>query len=177
MVSASSNRLGPWFLGVALLLGGAAGAVWVVRSSGEAPEIEPEMLGRRWSEAPSAWGPPVCSAGGASISARESAARRPEGDSGLVIPHAELLVDAPRPVHGPGSRASNPFLVFTQDADARAFLQKVSSGTLASMPGEYRPAIDRAGPVRLVTLDGAGRMRRVEVIRPVFITANVAPGG
>ena len=142
------------------------------RSPGSSASGE-DMLGKRWQDAPSSWGSPLASASTVRITARESAARRPEGESGLVIPHAELLIDAPRPVHGPGARASNPFLIFTNDGDAVAFLRKVTTGTLAASPGEYRTAIDRAGSIHVARIDGAGRVRRVEVIRPVFITAIV----
>lgn len=161
-----------------LLLGAAAvgGLIWIGLGGGTGERDDSEMLGRRWTEAPPFWGTAIVSADAAVATSRESAARRPEGESGLVIPHAEVHVTSPRPLHGPGSRASNPLLVFTTDSEARTFLEKASVGSLSTTPGEYRIAIDRAAPVRLVTLDGAGRMRRIQTVRPVFITAVVIPG-
>ena len=175
MAPKDSSRGYLWVAGIAVLLAVGLAALWFGRGSLDAA-ADAEALGRRWAEAPGAWGPPIVSADTVRLAARESAARRPEGESGLVIPHAEIVVDAPRPVHGPGARASNPFLIFTNDGDAAAFLRKATTGPLASTPGEYRTAIDRAGPVRIVRLDGAGRMRRIEVVQPVFITVNIAAG-
>ena len=173
MDAESSNRSVVWVgVGAFACLALAVAVLFGVRSAGSSA-AERDMLGERWNDAPSSWGIPLASANSVSITARESAARRPKGDSGLVIPHADLLVDGPRPVHGPGARASNPFLIFTDDGDAIAFLRKVTTGTLAGSPGEYRTAIDRAGPIRIVRIDGAGRVRRIEAIRPVFITAVV----
>ena len=143
---------------------------WLVSTDEASAGHRKELFGRDWSSATSGWGLPACRAAGISITARESAARRAEGQSALVVPHAELVVMDPCPVHGRGSRVSNRMLVFTSDPAIRGFLDRHVKGDLLENTTETRIAIDRARPVQLVEIDPYERILSVQEIRPVFLT-------
>jgi hypothetical protein len=165
-----SPRISAWTTGLATFLVIAAIAWWATRSGALASDAADPAIGRSWTSLQSRWGSPVCSAANARLQSRESAARRPEGESGLVIPHAELLLVGATPAYGPGSIASNRVLVFTNDDDVRAFTRRLASGQLDAAGGETRVAIDRAAPVHVVEIDARGRVQSIRDIRPVFVT-------
>ncbi len=165
-----SPRIHAWSTGLATFLVIAAIAWWATRSGALAADSVDPAIGRNWTTLQARWGAPACSAANASLRSRESAARRPKGESGLVIPHAELLLVGATPAYGPGSVASNRVLVFTGDQAVRAFTRRVSTGELDAAGGETRVAIDRAAPVHVVEIDAQGRVRSIRDIRPVFVT-------
>lgn len=159
-----------WATAIATFLAIGVIAWWTVRSGADAAPPRDPAIGQAWTTLQSRWGTPVCSAATARLQSRESAARRPEGKSGLVIPHAELLLVGATPPFGPGSVASNRVLVFTSDLQVTTFLRRIASGDLAGHGVETRVAIDRARPVHVVEVDAAGRVRSVRDLRPVFVT-------
>ncbi len=143
---------------------------WLLSAWGQSTPIDRTLVGHPWSKAIPHWGTPVCRAAGARLTARESAARRAPGTSGLVVPHDELLLVEPSTVHGPSVGSANRILVFTEEHEIIEFLERHGSGDLADYPGETRVAIDRSSPVRVVELDGLGRVAGLRMIRPVFVT-------
>lgn len=166
---ATSISKSGWVIGGVVGLALMAGS-WlaVVRVAG-AEEVS-NLVGRDLSAATTAWGFPICRASAARATSRESAARRAEGRSSLVVPHAELVVVDPTPMHGRGSRISNRVLVFTDDPDVRRFIGRHTGGDLAAASGETRIAIDRSRMVRFVEIDSRDRILASGVISPVFLT-------
>ncbi len=165
-----STRLGAWTTGITTFVVIAAIAWWVARSTATASNASDPAIGQSWTTLQTRWGTPACSAVSARLQSRESAARRPKGESGLVIPHPELLLVGVTPAFGPGSIASNRVLVFTGDEAVRAFTRRVHSGALDAAGGETRIAIDRAAPVHVVEIDAGGRVQSIRDIRPLFVT-------
>ena len=149
-----------------VLLGGS----WFFATREATAEAGVGLVGRDWSSATSTWGLPICRAAAIRLTARESAARRAQGESALVVPHAELVLTDPSAVHGRGSRGSNRVLVFTDDPEIREFIGRHLSGDLATVGTETRVAVDRALPVRLVEIDPYERIIGIRQIRPVFLT-------
>ncbi|MAD77905.1 MAG: hypothetical protein CMJ51_00865 [Planctomycetaceae bacterium] len=148
------------------LLGGS----WMLLTGAAEAGTTEDWRGRPWMELSDTLGAPVCRALSARITSRESAARRPEGRSSLLIPHAELVLAEPGPVHGLTAGASNRILIFTRDPEIDEFLQRHIHGDLANYAGETRVAIDRAAPVRVVEIGPAGRVLGIQEIRPVFLS-------
>lgn len=163
-------RLTSWTTAIATFLAIGAIAWWSIRAGATAAGPSDPAIGRTWSTLQSRWGTPICSAATARLQSRESAAKRPEGRSGLVIPHAELLLVGATPAFGPGSVASNRVLVFTADDEVTAFVRRVAAGDLHGRELETRVAIDRAAPVHVVEIDARGRVLGIRDIRPVFVT-------
>ena len=148
------------------LLGGS----WLVLTSAADAATARDWRGRPWMELADTFGAPVCRALSARITSRESSARRPQGRSSLLIPHAEIVLADPGPVHGLTAGASNRILVFTQDSEVEGFLQRHIDGDLENYRGETRVAIDRSAPVRVVEIDPTGRVLGIQEIRPVFLS-------
>jgi hypothetical protein len=165
-----SVRLGAWTTGLVTFAAIALIAWWITRSGAMAANGTDPAIGRSWTTLQDRWGAPACSAASARLQSRESSARRPEGKSGLVIPHAELVLVGATPAFGPGSVASNRVLVFTEDEDIRSFARRIASGALNAAGSETRVAIDRAEPVHVVEIDAGGRVRMIRDLRPVFVT-------
>ncbi len=165
-----SPRIGTWTTGLVTFLVIAAIAWWATRSGAMASGPADPAVGRNWTTLQTRWGAPTCSAANARIQSRESAARRPQGQSSLVIPHAELLLVGATPAHGPGSMASNRVIVFTHDEQVQAFIRRIASGALALAGDETRVAIDRPGEVHVVEIDASGRVQTIRHVRPVFVT-------
>lgn len=159
-----------WTTGITTFLVIGAIAWWSVRSGADAAGPDHAMTGRIWTSLQARWGSPACSAANARLQSRESARKRPEGKSGLVIPHAELLLIGAAPTFGPGSAASNRVLVFTSDPTVSAFIKRLTAGDLAGSTSETRIAIDRAATVHVVEIDAGGRVRSIRDIKPVFLT-------
>lgn len=158
-----------------LLIGGVVVLIlivasWALSTREATADAGSGLMGRDWSQATASWGLPLCRAAGVRVTARESAARRASGESSLVVPHAELVVMDPSSVHGRGSRVSNRMLIFTEDPEVRAFIDRHVAGDLAAVKTETRVAIDRARPVRLVEIDPYERIVAIQTIRPVFVT-------
>jgi hypothetical protein len=166
----ASTRIGAWTTGITTFLVIAAIAWWATRSTSLASDHADPAIGRNWTTLQTRWGAPACSAASARLQSRESAARRPKGESGLVIPHAELLLVGATPAIGPGSVASNRVIVFTSDETVRAFARRIATGKLDAAGGETRVAIDRAAPVHVVEIDARGHVQSIRDIRPVFVT-------
>ena len=158
-----------WMIAAIVLLA-LVGVSWFMTTREAVAETGSEMVGRDWSTATAAWGHPACRAAGVQLTARESAARRAQGQSALMVPHPELVLLDPSPVHGRGSRVSNRVLVFTDDPEIRSFIGRHVDGDLASSDTETRIAIERARPVRLVEIDPYERILGIRQIRPVFLT-------
>jgi len=165
-----SPRFSAWATGLATFLVIAAIAWWATRSGAVAAESVDPAIGRNWTTLQARWGAPACSAANARLQSRESTAQRPKGKSGLVIPHAELLLVGATPPWGPDSVASNRVLIFTGDEDVRDFTDRIASGELDAAGGETRIAIDRSAPVHVVEIDVQGRVLSIRDIRPVFVT-------
>ena len=158
-----------------LMIGGVivlllVGVSWFMATREASAESVSSLVGRDWSSASSVLGFPACRAAGYELTARESAARRAEGESALVVPHAELMLIDPGAVQGRGSRVSSRVLVFTDDATIRTFLDRHASGDLQDTRTETRIAIERPGTVRVVELDSRERIVSIREIRPVFLT-------
>lgn len=167
-MATSISRSG-WVIGGVVILVLVAGSwLTMVRVAG-AQQVS-SLIGRDLSAATTAWGVPVCRASATRVTSRESAARRAEGRSNLVVPHAELVVIDPTPMHGRGSRISDRVLVFTDDPDVRRFIGRHTAGDLAATSGETRIAIDRSQAVRFVEIDTRDRILASGVISPVFLT-------
>ena len=165
-----SKSITAWTTGITTFLVIGAIGWWSIRASASAAGPGDAAIGRLWTSLQSRWGEPACTAATARLQSRESTRKRPEGESGLVIPHAELLLVGAAPTYGPGSVASNRVLVFTTDPTVVRYIKRLTTGDLAASGVETRIAVDRSAPVHVVEIDPGGRIRSIRDIRPVFVT-------
>lgn len=167
---ARSKSITAWTTGITTFLVLGIIGWWSIQSNASAAGPNDAATGRLWTSLQARWGQPACSAVAARLQSRESNRKRPEGKSGLVIPHAELLLVGAAPTYGPGSVGSNRVLVFTSDPTVSGYIKRLTAGDLVARGVETRIAVDRPAPVHVVEVDTGGRIRSIRDIRPVFVT-------
>ncbi len=144
----------------AVLLGGRLASRWDDASA----------IGHHWRSLATKWGEPDCSARDVRLDTRESASRPTALGGGLVIPHLELILVNPAPTSGPSTCNSHRTFVWSDDAAVDRHTRRVTVGDLRTIGMETRIAVDRSKPVKIVRIDSAGNVIKVDSVRPVFVT-------
>ncbi len=127
-------------------------------------------IGHHWRSLATRWGEPDCTAREIRLDTRESASRPTAQGGGLVIPHLELILVNPAPASGPSACNTHRAFVWSDDAAVDRHTRRVTVGDLRSIGMETRIAVDRSKPVKIVRIDSAGKVIKVDSVRPVFVT-------